>query len=273
MRLQVAAGDEGAASVAGEPSRWPVIGLLDTRLSGVLFGGGLLALWEASARLGWIVSDNWPAFTQVLVALVRSLWDGELTQALGATLSLMFAGYGIGCVAAIGLGLWLGRSRAVDALLRPPLEVLRTLPGPAILPPLILLLGVDGALKITVIAVGSFFPVFVNTHSGVQGIDQALLGTARTLQLRRLLVLRRIVLPAVAPSIAAGMRISISLALVTAVVAEMISGASGVGYYLMSMQYAMRADTMYAAVLCLAAVGYALNRAHVVIEHRLIFWR
>lgn len=273
MSVQVVSGSEGMADVAEEPRRGAAHGLLDTRLSGVLLLAGLLALWEASARLGWIVSDNWPAFTQVLLALARSLAGGELAQALGATLSRMAAGYALGCAAAIGLGVWLGSSARADALVRPPLEVLRTLPGPAILPPMILLLGVDSMLKITVVAIGTFFPVFVNTHSGVQSIDPALLGTARTLQLRRPLVLRRIVLPAVAPSIAAGMRISLSLALVTAVVAEMISGSSGVGFYLMSMQYAMRADTMYAAVLCLAAIGYALNRAHVAIEWRLIFWR
>lgn len=233
----------------------------------------LLVLWEISARWGWIVSENWPPVTQIAKALIGALSSGELLIAMLATLYRVILGFAMGSVVAVALGVLLGRSRLADRLIRPQIEVLRTMPGPAILPPLILLLGVEEALKVTVISLASFFPVFVNAYAGVKGTDSTLLNTARTFRLGRSVTLRRMLLPAALPSIMAGMRISISIALTVAVIAEMISGASGVGYFLMSMQYAMRADVMYAAVALLAVVGYALNRIFVAVEGRVLFWR
>jgi ABC-type nitrate/sulfonate/bicarbonate transport system permease component len=233
----------------------------------------LLLLWEASARLGWILSDNWPPISQIARALVLSLASGELLGAMWSTLYRMSLGFMIGALVAITLGVILARSVLADRLLRPPIEVLRTLPGPAILPPLILLLGVEDTLKVTVIAMASFFPVFVNAYAGVKGIDSTLLMTAKTFRLAKAVTLRRFILPATLPAITAGMRVSLSIALTVAVIAEMISGASGMGYLLMSMQYAMRADVMYAAVALLAATGYLLNRLFLALEGRLLFWR
>lgn len=244
-----------------------------TRVTGFMLIALILALWEVSAQRGWIVSENWPPVTQIAKALVVALGSGELLLALMSTLYRVLLGFAIGSALAVALGVLLGRWTLADRLLRPPIEVLRTLPGPAILPPLILLLGVDDALKVTVIALASFFPVFVNAYAGVRGVDATMINTARTFRLSRTVLLRRLILPAALPAVMAGMRISLSIALTVAVVAEMISGASGMGYLLMSMQYAMRADVMYAAIALLAAVGYLLNRIFVAIEERVLFWR
>lgn len=247
--------------------------LTRTRLTGFALIACLLALWEMSARLGWVVSDNWPAVTAILRSMVQALASGELPEVLLTTAYRMLAGYAIGCALGVGLGIMLGTNRLLDALVRPVLEVLRTLPLPAILPPLILFLGVDDALKIFVVALAAFFPVFVNAYSGVQSVDPTLVLTARTFRLKRSAVLSKVILPAILPAVMAGMRTSISIALISAVIAEMVSGASGIGNYLMTMQYAMRASTMYAAVICLAALGYLLNRAFLAIERRILFWR
>ena len=244
-----------------------------TRTTGLLLIAVILVLWEVSSRMGWVVSDNWPPVTRVVYALAQGILGGELATAWTSTLYRVAIGYVIGSAAAVLLGLLLGRVTVWDKLLRPPIEMVRTLPGPALLPPLILLLGVGDALKIVVIALGAFFPVFVNAYSGVKSIDSTLLLTARTFRLSRGVTLRRIIVPAALPSIAAGMRISISLALTVGVIAEMISGASGLGFYLMSMQFALRADAMYATVILLAGTGYVLNRLFVHGEERLIFWR
>ena len=98
-----------------------------------------------------------------------------------------------------------------------------------IVPPLILLLGVDDALKIVVITLAAFAPVFVNAYAGVRGVDETLLLTGRTFGLGRLATTLQLVIPSATPSIAGGMRVALSLALVNAVIAEMISGSSGVG--------------------------------------------
>jgi ABC-type nitrate/sulfonate/bicarbonate transport system permease component len=243
-----------------------------TRGTGVLLLIGLFALWEASAALGWVKSENWPPLTDVLRAVVVGVVQGELGPALASTLSRMAAGFALGTCIAVVLGVVLGRVRLLDEALRPVIEIQRTLPPPAIVPPLILLLGVDEALKVTVVAMAAFAPVFVNTYAGIRGADETLYLTARTFGLGRLATIWKVVLPSSVPFISAGMRTALSLSLIVAVIAEMISGASGVGYYLMSMQFAMRAADMYAAVICLAVVGYALNAAFRAVERRALRW-
>ena len=243
-----------------------------TRASGFALIVLCLLLWEVSTRLGWVVSDNFPPFSQVLVAGAGGLASGELLQVLGSSLYRMLAGYVIACVAGVAFGLVLGMSRLLDTLVRPLIEVLRTLPSPAIVPPLILFLGVDDALKICIIGLAAFFPVFVNTFGGVRSVDETMRLTARTLGLSASQTLRKIMLPAVLPSALAGMRISLSLSLVITVVAEMISGASGVGYFLNLMQYALRADLMYAAIIGVSAAGYLLNRLFLAAERRVLHW-
>ena len=267
-----------AASLTGELTaqpaarRRPLRALARTRLSGAILIVLLLLLWEVSAARGWIVSDNWPRFSAVLVAAWRGLLSGELAEILGATLVRMLAGYAAGCVFGVLFGLLLGSSRILDWTIPPLIEIQRTLPSPAIIPPLILFLGVDDSLKIFIIMLAVFPPVFVNTYGGVRGLDDTLLLTAKTFGLGRFETLRKIVLPATLPAMTAGMRIALSLALIMAVIGEMVSGSSGVGYYLMSMQYAMRADSMYAAVICLAAAGYLLNRIFLLLERVVLHW-
>lgn len=242
------------------------------RLSGVLLVAALLLLWEASARLGWVASSNWPPVSGVFVALVRGFADGELARLLASTLSRMAAGYVIGCGCGIALGLLLGTNRWARYVLKPLIEVMRPIPAPAIVPPLILLLGVDNALKVFVVALACFYPVFLNTLAGVAGVDEVLLQTARTFKLSSRRVLLNVILPASLPMIAAGMRTATGIALVVTVIAEMIAGSAGLGYYIIQMQYALKPEAMYAAVICLAVTGYLLNRIFLLIEARAIPW-
>jgi ABC-type nitrate/sulfonate/bicarbonate transport system permease component len=127
-------------------------------------------------------------------------------------------------------------------------------------------------LKVCVVALACFFPLFLNTLAGVANVDDVLLQTARTFRVRSARLLLSVVLPASLPMIAAGMRVAIGIALVVTVIAEMIAGAAGLGYYIVQMQYAMRPEAMYAAVICLAATGYLLNRIFLVAEARCIPW-
>ena len=126
--------------------------------------------------------------------------------------------------------------------------MLRRIPAPAIVPPLILFLGVDDSMKIAVVAMACFFPVFINTLAGVEGIDDVLLQTARTLRTGRVRTLTRVVLPAPLPMIAAGLQIAIGIGLVVTVISDMIAGSSGLGNYIVQMQYAMKPEAMYAAI-------------------------
>ena len=231
----------------------------------------LLLLWQVSA-LRWVSSANWPPVSEVARALVAGLRSGELLQVFGSTLWRMATGFALGSLAGVVLGLAMGSLPRVNAALRPLVELVRPIPIPAIIPPLILLLGIDHAMKVFIVAFACFFPVLVNTIGGVRAVDRTALDVARTLQVGRLRTQLQVVLPTSLPYILAGLRISLALALIVSVVAEMIAGSEGVGYYIMTMQFAMRASDMYAAIVLLAAVGYGLNRAMLAVEHRLLHW-
>lgn len=242
-----------------------------TRASGALLLVLLLALWQYSAS-HWVASPNWPPVTQIFVALWAGVVSGELPEVFGSSLYRMLAGYAIGVGAGLVIGLLMASVRAVHAALEPLVELMRPIPVPAIIPPLVLLLGIDDAMKISVVAFSAFFPVLVNTIAGVRAVDPVAVDVARTLRVGRLRTALRVVLPASMPYILAGMRVSLALSLIVTVVAEMISGSAGIGYYLMTMQYAMRSSDMYAAIFVLAALGYVLNRGFLAIEHRVLHW-
>jgi ABC-type nitrate/sulfonate/bicarbonate transport system permease component len=258
-------GSPAAVKGAGEPAAV-------SRLSGVVLVAVLLALWEASARLGWVDSRNWPPVSAVAVAIVNGFASGELALLLLASLRRMAIGYALGGGLGIALGMLLGSSRYLRYAVKPLIEALRPIPAPAIVPPLILFLGVDDSLKITVVAMACFFPVFINTLAGVDGIDDVLLQTARTFRTGRVRTLIRVFLPATLPMIAAGLRIAIGLGVVVTVISEMIAGSSGIGYYIVQMQYAMKPEAMYAAIAALALTGYALNRIFLALEAYFVPW-
>jgi ABC-type nitrate/sulfonate/bicarbonate transport system permease component len=246
-------------------------GLSQTRFTGVLLVLALLALWQASA-LYWTDSTNWPPLTSVFNALVAGFASRELPTVFGSSLYRMLTGYAAGSACALVLGLAMASLRRLRAALGPLVELLRPIPVPAIVPLLILLLGVDDAMKIFIVAFSAFFPVLVNTVAGVRAVEPVALDVARTLRVGRWRTVVHVVLPASLPYILAGMRISLALALIVTVVAEMVAGSEGIGYYITTMQYAMRAADMYAAIFLLALTGYALNRGFVEIERRLLHW-
>lgn len=231
----------------------------------------LLALWQVSA-LWWVSSSNWPPVTEIVVALADGLRSGELARVFGSTLWRMATGYALGCAAGVLLGLAMASLSWLNAMLRPLVELARPIPIPAVIPPLILLLGIDHAMKVFVTAFACFFPVLINTVAGVRSVDPVALDVARTFQVGRLRALLAVVLPTSLPYVVAGMRTSLALALIVSVVAEMIAGSEGIGFHLMTMQYAMRSADMYATIFLLAAVGYALNRAMLALERRLLHW-
>jgi ABC-type nitrate/sulfonate/bicarbonate transport system permease component len=247
--------------------------LIRGRTSGVLLIAGLLLLWEVSARLSWVTSSNWPPFTEVLRACVEGIVNGELVAVVLSTLYRVVAGYLLGVLAGTLVGFAFTSIPALERCFGLILELLRPIPIPAAIPPLVLLLGVDNPMKITVVAVTAFFPVLINTVQGIRSVEPTLISVARTFQVPPLATSTRVVLPAVMPFLLAGMRISLALALIAAVVSEMIAGDSGIGHYLVLMQYATRPAEMYAAIVLLSALGYLLNWLMGRAERRLLRWQ
>jgi ABC-type nitrate/sulfonate/bicarbonate transport system permease component len=234
----------------------------------------LLLLWEFSARSGLVQSSNWPPFSTVLLTSVEALRDGEVLRALAATLYRMMAGFLLGSAAAIVLGIVMAASKMVRLTLGPTIELLRPMPIPALIPPLILFLGTADEMKITIVAFAVFFPVLINTVQGGLDVEPTYRGVAATFGYSWADTARKVLFPATLPYIFAGLRISLSLAFVVAVVGEMIAGGSGagIGLYIVTMEYAGRAAEMYVAILLLGVCGYVINRAFLVIEKRVLHW-
>ncbi|NKC33188.1 ABC transporter permease [Falsiroseomonas selenitidurans] len=233
---------------------------------------GLLALWEASARFGWVDSPNWPPVTEVLRALWQDSVTGELPARVGGSLYRMAAGLLAGGAAGVAVGLAFALVPLTARLFGLVVEAVRPIPIPAVIPPLVLFLGLDDPMKITVVALTVFFPVLTNTMQGVRAVEAEALAMGRTFGIGPWRRAACIVLPSCLPYTLAGLRVALGLALVVTVVAEMIAGEQGVGSYLVLMQFAGRAPEMYATVLLLAGLGYALNRGFVALEHRAIHW-
>ena len=240
--------------------------------SGFALVVALFITWEFSVTSGAVRSDSWPAVTKV----VRSLADGFQAEGwyeiFGSSLYRMTCGFLIAVVFGVAAGLAMGASSRLYRTVTPTFEIFRVLPIPAVVPPLIFFLGIDDPLKITVVALAAFFPIALNTLAGVRAIDPVHIMVARTFRIPRRKVLLGIQLPSALPYVFAGCRISLGISLIVTVVAEMIAGPEGIGYYIVSMQYAMRADDMYAAIILLSAIGYLLNRLFLVIEAKAIHW-
>jgi ABC-type nitrate/sulfonate/bicarbonate transport system permease component len=211
------------------------------------------------------------------VSVITATWlqllvSGELLKELIPSLLRMFAGYFIGIALGVLFGVVMGSARFFYHLLEPVTEVLRPIPSPAYIPIVILFLGIDDEMKIFMIAFASFFPVLLNTYSGVRSVDPVQLQTARTFGVRGRRLLWQIVLPSASPYVFTGMRVSLAVALIVMVISEMVAASNGIGYFILAAQRGFKIQEMYAGVLTLAIVGYALNRLFLAVENRVLAW-
>ena len=182
-------------------------------------------------------------------------------------------GFGIAVLAGIVIGIPLGLSRPARLWTMPHIEYWRAMPPPALLPISIILLHSIGNLqKVSFIAFFCLFPVLLNTIDGVRGIDPTFLETARSYGLGRLERIRRVVLPAAFPQIVAGMRNSLSLAVIMMVLSEYFSSTSGVGYVLLISKNTFDFGPMWAAILLIGVLGYLLNALFSIVERELLAW-
>jgi ABC-type nitrate/sulfonate/bicarbonate transport system permease component len=243
------------------------------RIPGVVLILVLLALWEASVGLGWVVSPTWPAFTDVLSTFWINLIDGTYFKVIGSSLRRLFVGYFLAVFLAVAIGLAMGVWRRFFLLAEPLVEFLRPIPSPAYLPMAILFLGIDDVMKVFMVSFAAFFPILLNTVSGVRSVDPVLLETGKTFGYGRWHIVQKILLPASASFILTGMRISLAIALIVTVIAEMVAGNSGIGFYVLNAQRSFLVPEMYAGVIALAFVGFGLNKIFVFAEQAAMHWQ
>ena len=241
-------------------------------LSGLAVFAGLLLLWEYSSRSSPELAGYFPPASRVLQALLQPAVARELGRHLADTLGRFFAGYFLAAALAVGAGMILGYSRTAYGLFEVLIELLRPMPSVAIIPVAILLFGIGDAMMIAVTVYASAWPILLSTIDGVDGIDRTLIDTGRTFGLGRWQILRRVALPAAAPHIATGLRVSLPIALILVTTSEMVAGSSGLGYFILDEERSLRTVEMYAGIVVIALAGYALNRLFVALESRALRW-
>ncbi len=242
---------------------WPGLVVLASILAGI----------EAAVDHGLIRRALLPPPSAIGPVLWALLASGAFLEPLLATLRLVFVGFALGSALGIALGLAMGWFAAVHRLLEPLVELLRPIPKAALVPALMLFLGIGDAMKITSVTLAVLFPVLLNTLQGVRGTDRVMLDASRTHGWPTRHILLHLVLPAALPYILAGMRIALGLALVLAVLSEMLTGQGGLGFLILDMQRSFLIRQMYAWVVILAVLGLALNSLFLFAERRALHWQ
>lgn len=198
--------------------------------------------------------------------------DAPILGHLAPSLLRLFAGWLLAAVVGVTAGVTVGVSSRVRDYLDPIIQFARAIPPPALLPLFLVLLGLGDAMKISMIAFGIVWPILLNTIDGVRSVDAGYLETGRVYGANPRDRLLRIVLPAAAPSIFAGLRVSLSIAVILMVISEMVAATNGVGFLLMQAQRTFRMLDMWAYLLVLAILGYLLNTALLGVERRVLGW-
>lgn len=232
-----------------------------------------MALWWGSVAAGVFAAYQLPP-PPVVIEAAANLWGrGLLQRDLLTTIGRVAAGFAIGSAAAVVLGTLSGLSRRVSAAVEPTLQALRAVPTLAWAPLLLLWLGIDEAPKVTLVAIGAFFPVYVNLVAGIHDVDRKLLEVARIYDLSSRAIARRVVIPASLPSLMTGLRLGLSQSWLFVVVAEFFGASAGLGFRLTDSQQSSRVDLMFVGLLCLAILGKVTDMVLHALEERTLRWR
>jgi sulfonate transport system permease protein len=232
----------------------------------------IIIAWQTAGALGWL--------NPILLPTPLSIWNefahltstGELIRHLGISSWRALLGFLLGGTLGLAAGIWVGFSYKAERLVDPSLQMLRTLPHLAIAPLFILWFGFGETSKILLIAKGSFFPLYVNTFLGIRSVDNRLFDVARVLQFSRWDQIRRLIVPAALPHIFLGIRLSIGVAWLGLVVAELMGASSGIGYIINDARSFSWTTVVFVGIMVFALVGKLSDTLVKWLEGRLLRW-
>ena len=233
----------------------------------------LLVVWEIVCRLGYIPPLFMPAPSDILQEGIKVVRSGELYHHVIASLVRITWGFVIACTAGLFVGIITAFFRTADDMGTPLLAALYPIPKIAILPLLILWLGIGEASKVAVIALGVFFPFVINVYAGVKHVDILLVKAAISLGSSRASIVRKVLMPAILPMIFAGMKMGIGIALLLVVAAEMVAADSGIGYMILHAADLMNTKRLMVGLICLSCLGLFFNWLFVKLEAICIPWK
>ncbi|WP_342563116.1 ABC transporter permease [Paenibacillus sp. FSL R7-0345] len=247
--------------------------LLSDWAAGAAIPAAVIALWQLGGSAGWISPEFLPTPWSILSAFAGLAASGELLHHLGVSIGRAGLGYVIGGILGLLLGILTGLFRKAEYLLDPSVQVLRLVPHLAIAPLIILWFGFGEVSKVAIILSGAFFPLYINTFMGIRGVDNKLFEVARVLGFGPLQKLRRLILPAALPGILLGLRLSMAVAWIGLVVAELIGSSSGVGFLINEAKQNSNTEVIFVGIIIFAIVGKLIDSLFRVIERKLLHWR
>lgn len=233
----------------------------------------IVLLWQVASNAGWLDPRTLAPPSDVISAGRELLATGELQHHLWVSLGRVVKGLTLGVAAGTALALFAGLSRLGEDLIDPPVQMIRTVPVLALTPLFILWFGIGESTKVLMIALGTTFPVYLNTFAGIRGIDARLIDAARTLGLGRTAIIRQVILPGALPGFLTGLRYSAGIAWLVLVVSEQINTTAGIGYLVTEARGAFRTDVIVLCLVIYGLLGLLTDLAVRSIERRALAWR
>jgi ABC-type nitrate/sulfonate/bicarbonate transport system permease component len=246
----------------------------------VVFRGGasifsilvLLIAWEIFARSGKVTAFMLPPFSAVAERIYADAIGGELWRNLWVTMFRAITGFAIAAVGGIALGAVMARSRIVRWFFDPIISVGFPMPKIAFLPIIILWLGLYDVSKISIVVFDAIFPVVTATLAGLAGVEKELIWSGRNMGASERELMWQVALPAALPQILTGLQVALPIALFVAIIAEMAMGGYGLGGAMMSASRFADSRGVFAGIVEIAIVGYALIKVMALIRRRLLVW-
>jgi sulfonate transport system permease protein len=233
----------------------------------------VLALWALAAHFEWVAPQVLPSPDAVALTFKESLLSGELWANLQISLIRVLAGFAVGLVGGLALGVAMGLSPTVKDCIYPLFKAFAQVPVLGWMPLLMLLVGIDEALKIILISKAALVPIALNTYKGIQNVPTRFIEVGHVLRFTRWQMLSKVVFPAALAPIWNGIRYGLTHAWLALVVVELLASSEGLGFMIVYGRQLFQLDVVLAAVVVVGAVGYALDKGLAAIESRLLGWR
>lgn len=232
----------------------------------------LIGIWQVASMTGLLESRVLPAPTAVVSASWGLLVSGELWKHVQVSAGRAIIGLLIGGGLGLFLGLLNGSSKVASTLLDTTLQMIRNIPALALIPLVILWFGIDESAKLFLVAIGVFFPIYINTYHGIRSVDPQLIEMGKSYGLTRWQLYKEIILPGALPSILVGLRFALGLVWVLLIVAETISAQAGIGYMTMNAREFLQTDVVLVGILLYALLGKLADVLAVGLEKYLLRW-
>ncbi|PFF54188.1 ABC transporter permease [Bacillus cereus] len=233
----------------------------------------ILIIWQLAGVFGLISKTVLPTPLDIFLAFQELIKTGELFGHLSISVFRAAAGFFIGGGLGIILGTIVGFSTRSEQYLDPSVQMLRTVPHLAVAPLFVLWFGFGETSKVLLIADGAFFPLYVNAFLGIRGVDSKLFDVARVLEFSKRKLITKLILPAALPNLLLGARLSLGVAWVSLVVAELMGSTEGIGYMIMDARQFSNTDIVFVGIIIFAFVGKFSDSLVRLLEVKFLRWR